>query len=79
MNISYNNSKNISYKFDEENPPLSYFDIENQNNFFNNDINIIDNYLTNNNVNNNNYYIFKDKIKNIIFEKINNLIKKINN
>lgn len=70
----YNKFNNLSYNNDEQNYYSLSFDIENQIN--NEYINSFNNYLTYNIVDNNNKSYFKEKIIKIIFEKINNLIKK---
>jgi hypothetical protein len=78
-NINYFINDIISNKFDEENPPHYLFDIENpisieQIIFIKNNIN-----YTNNTVNNNNFHHNTNKIIKILFEKINNFIKKNDN
>ena len=70
----------LSNNFDEENPPNFLFDVENpltdEQKFFINNL-----YYSNNIVNrpNNSPSHLKEKIIKIIFEKLNNLIKKIDN
>jgi hypothetical protein len=77
LNLLYNfDNENHPYlTFDVENPPNLIFDIENPINYEH--INFIKNYyLSNNTVHNNYNYNIKEKIIRIIYEKINNFIKK---